>query len=437
MAWDDIGEGRYGGDAPADAYGGASKRAATLFTRAIGRKPRLAELVDALDRTAPRGESERFDALARACEGEEPSRPTTKNLETGELVSIPYAEGRAVVALVLFGEERKDGPRYGPCVVPLDLEVDTTIDLDRARTACWLTLPFHPGSRASYARLGRVALEPDAAWLPCFGWYQRPGSRGLSAERFAGYERVILDYFGARTPVDAAHEARVVRSAIGGSPVTSIRAARGMHRDLPWSSLALPPDAPRAPLAHLPPFEAPAKKRARKARAPRAPSAEDLEALLALFRAAAAECNEEWRDRWERPPDREELAHALWSVLRAAPDDYVDDFGRVAAIAPPRMVGRPTRASAELGPGAIVLEWRRHGEVESVVVSGPEGARWSAFPYREAGTTYVDVTRSGPRTAEIVRVHVIPAWRARGADVPSGTVVVRPMDWGPPARIEV
>lgn len=431
MAWDEIGEGRYGGDAPFDAYGKAAGDAASRFEAAIGRKPRLAEVVEAFDRTAPQGASASFDALRGATEGDEPSTRRPPRLETGELVALPYAEGRAVVGLVLFGEERKDGPGYGPCLVALDLEVDALDTLDRARTARWLTRPFHPGSRTALARVGRVVLEPDAAFLPCFLWYAVAGRTGFSAAPFPGAEPVVLDYFDRRVPDDRAHRAGVIPASIGGAFTVGIRAARGLHRELPWSSLAPSPDALATPLAHLPPFVAPPPKRSRKKK----PIAEAHDALrgelAALFRAAAEDCDEEWRDDWDRPPDREELAHALTVVLRADPDAYLSDPGRAASLA--RAEAQPERMR-----GPYTLEWRTRDDVEYVALKGPEGRGWSAFPGFDQSVPVVDVMGEPDDVVDAVLHTIVPAWRERGAVLVPGTeLVVRRMQWGDPLRLRV
>ncbi|MBN8612617.1 MAG: hypothetical protein J0L92_18630 [Deltaproteobacteria bacterium] len=427
MGWFAIGEQLLGGDAPLDAYGGALDRIAKEFTRAIGRKPSLAEIVEAFGRAAPDGASPTHDGLQTTVAL--PAPPTSSRppkLLTGDLVELPYDEGRAVVGLVLFGEEQKGGG-YGPCVVPLDLEVEALDTFDRARTSRWLTRPFHPGSGRHWKRLGRVMLEPDVSFLPCFAWYRSPGRNGSSAAPFRGSERFLLDYFKREVPVDRAHESRVVRAAIGGRPTVAIRAARGMNRSLPWEDEPLDPDGEPTPLASLPPFKSARAPRPKKQPTPTAPDAVLLVALDRALAEAREHCDEAWREAVGRGPVREELAHALANVLVASPDRYTCDPTRTELVPLSRMRHERTGAAPRIELRVV------HGR-DQVIVDDADGSKWSAFPFFEDGQLVVETTGAAGRGVSAL-ARVLALWRSeRGLAADEVDVIVRPMDWGGPTH---
>jgi hypothetical protein len=242
---------------------------------------------------------------------------------------------------------------------------------------------------------------------------------------------VILDYFGASVPVDRAHEARVIEASIGGSPVVGIRAARGLNRDLPWHPMRRSPDAEPTPLAHLPPFAAFKPKRSRKKKPAGEPDPALRDELVDRMQQAARDCDGEWRDRWDRSPHREELAHALAVVLRAQPDVYVCDPGRAANIAMPQ---RPRAAPAPRSSERTVT-WREHPGVLQAIVTDPSGD-WSVLLAIEDGAVLADVLGGNDGAGETVLSEILPAWRARGAAVPDDAPVwLRPMRWGEPVRL--
>ncbi len=432
MGWFDIGDDLLGGDAPLDAYGDALDRVSEQFTRATQRKPTLAEIVSAFGRTAPDGASASYDALVATLALPAPAtsaRPP--KLLSGELLELPYDEGRAVVGLVLFGQEQKGGS-YGPCVVALDLEVSDLDSLDRARTSRWLLRPFHPGLGRTWRRIDRVALAPDASFLPCFAWYRGPSRGGRSAAPFPGSERVLFDYLGREVPADRAHEARVVPASIGGSPTVAIRAARGMNRALPWGDLAAHADAAPTPLASLAPFERARPPRPRKQAATREPDAALLASLDLALGEAHEQCGRAWRDAVAREPVREELAHALANVLSASPERYTADPTRTESIPLRRPRRTAPNASPTSTPSRIELRLS-HGR-EHLIVQSADGGRWTAFPFREGGVLVLETMAAGDRGLAAVP-HLLAFWRReRGLPQVEEDVIVRPMDWGAPAH---
>jgi hypothetical protein len=375
----------------------------------------------------PDGSSPTHEALVAALSRPLPAvsaRPP--KLLTGELLELPYDEGRSVVGLVLFGQERKGGT-YGPCVVALDLELSELDSLDRARTSRWLTRPFHPGSGRSWRRIDRVVLEPDASFLPCFAWYRGPSRAGQSAAPFVGSEHVIVDYFGRELPSGGGHERRVVPASIGGSPTVAIRAARGLNRTLPWSDLSADPEAEPTPLASLAPFERARAPRPKKAPPPRVPDDALLASLDRALETARDRCEHAWHDAVDRAPVREELAHALANVLVASPESYTSDPTRTELV-PLRPLTREPNAS----PPRLELRVA-HGR-DQLVVESANGKRWSAFPFRENGTLVIETMGAGEAALSAVP-SLLACWRSeRGLPADEEDVIVRPMDWGAPSH---
>lgn len=337
MAWTPVGDGRYTGDVALDAWSGALDDAAEATTRASGRKPVLAELLDALqavlDAHGLRAEGHSLAVLRAAAAAPEPPMAPSAKPQTGEVLAIPYDEGRHVAGLVLLGDDGRKlpgNPGLGPCVAAFDLDLpDGSLpDPDVLRRTPWLVPPFHPATVDGWPRLGRVAIPVDRAVLPHFTAGERPGRSGrvYTTPYPPGYERVVRDYFGDRVEPGPGDADRTVPAHVGG-----FDAVRGAIR----ARRASPPPAashPEHPLAAWPVL---AWQRPKRARAPKLRPADVLPLLVTALAPAAQRCADAWWARFDRPPDVEEHGHALLQVLCADPSRYLSDPGRVAHARPP------------------------------------------------------------------------------------------------------
>lgn len=434
MGWWEAPDGLVGGDAPLDAYRAAMRVLAVRFSEAVERLPFLHEVVSGLDASVPSGPSPTYDALVRSLAGDAPlvsTRPPP--LLTGELLALPYAEGRATTLLVLFGSERRkgEGPGYGACLVPLDAAPsEVATDLDRVRTAAWLTRPFHPGSDFGGERVGRVALVPDASFLPCFEWYARDGSSARSAWPAPGLERRVYDYFGVDVTGAPGVDSRVIEGSVGAAGlVVAVRAALGLNRALPWSPHRRVSEA--APLAALPPFVACAPEKPEEARPPKPADDALCATVTQVLEGATAKCQRDWREAFGRDATREELARAIATVLAASAPKMLADPTRMETVERPPVPGVVSEPRSPDAP-QLVFE-HRNVDIVRVITST---TRWSAFPFREHGGLVLETLGASGDVLDRVPA-ILRCWRdACGLPHVAEPVVVRPMEWGEPTRID-
>ena len=386
------------------------------------------------------GPSAALDELRRRSAGPEPPFDHERELRAGDVVEIPYAVGRAIIGLVLYGERPPsklvghDGtmivparrPGLGACLALLDLDATDLHDLDRLRVTPWLLPPTHPGPGLhGWARRARVALVPDVRVLPVFETWERGSTRIYrEAPRDAGWSRTLRDYAEAEVTLTPAVEERKAMAACGGfcDSTLHIRVKRGLCGEVPWiRSHVWSAAADRTPFvtAAYPPFVEARPPRPRRAPAPREPEEGTRVELAAALERAIRECTGAWQSCWDRNPHVHELASGLRAVLMASPEECVADPGRLtdsdesaAPAAPPRAprsFAGHTLVQREHEGGITEYQLRRDKDTAVVLVSSST-----------EGRLVVDAV-SGLRraeTLEIVRDRVLPA-RAPGLAAPT------------------
>lgn len=430
MGWWTVGDGLSCGDAPLDLFGDALTKIAECYRQHTKRLPQLAELLVAFDASDTTGVSATHDAMRAAIAGPMPSSKRAPPLQTGELVAIPYDGDRAVVGLVLFGAElRIKGPGFGSCLVALDVEPTALeLDIDVARIAPWLIRPFHPGSHWQVERLGRVVLAPDASFLPCFAWYALPGSSSRSLQPSPGHERRVTNYFDLDVTGQPGVEARVVPPSIGGNidVRVGIRAARGLNRPLPGSTVVLASDAGRMSLAQLPPFRAAPKPKPRARKPAALEHADERVTTFAANTLAVArrgiECT--WCDSVGRAAVREEIAYAFALVLASSKDQLVTDSMRLATL----FAKSPSRAVTHGDPPPTFELGTARGHDIVTVKCGSKS--WHMYPFREHDRLVAE-TLYAPSNALAFIPKALALWRTtRQLPAHAEPVLVRPMDDG-------
>lgn len=238
MAWDPLGTDEYSGDLPMDAFGCALDDIATAWSQATGELPSTADLVRAfraaLDRaptTAVTGRDQLDQLLAPRKPRSRKQRPPRLRAKVGDLLRIPYGDGRAVYGRVLAEGSRQPGVPETPLVAVLDREVVAGDDLADVPGSPWLLVPVNSGDHewgaAGWEVLGNLPLRGPELLLPCF-----EVSRGI--ERATGRLRLqLFDYHG--TPIDEtpAHRRRVIPGGSSAGPAWIANAVMLVRRGQP------------------------------------------------------------------------------------------------------------------------------------------------------------------------------------------------------------
>jgi len=138
----------------------------------------------------------------------------------GDMLKIPYGEGRAIWGRVIYSDSRGSKKKRGLYLTVLDRDVEAGDDLAEVAAGPRLLGPLHCG----------IELVKDGTW--CIAGSVPP----TQAEQILPYfeDRVgVLDYFFERVPDTPENRARMIAESIVTPEVVTevIRAARGLE---PW-----------------------------------------------------------------------------------------------------------------------------------------------------------------------------------------------------------